>query len=104
MMMSEFIERTGFEPTAEEYEKIEDAYYRFDGSKDEFCKNWLAEGGILKAAQARAEKISQLRSELLELDHANRMETDGIAFTPSRKGFLSLHPQRGPYPETEPRQ
>ena len=76
MMMSEFIERTGFEPTAEEYEKIEDAYYRFDGSKDEFCKNWLAEGGILKAAQARAEKISQLRSELLELDHANRMETD----------------------------
>lgn len=26
MMMSEFIERTGFEPTADEYAKIEEAY------------------------------------------------------------------------------
>lgn len=80
MMMSEFIELTGFEPTAEEYEEIEDAYYHFDGSKDDFCKNWLADGGILKAAQARAEKINQLRSELLELDHANRMETDDYEY------------------------
>lgn len=76
MMISEFVERTGFEPMPEEYEQIEDAYYHFDGSKDDFCKSWLAGGGILKAAQARAEKISQLRSELLELDRANRMETD----------------------------
>lgn len=76
MMMSEFVERTGFEPMPDEYEKIEEGYYHFDGSKDDFCKSWLAGGGILKAAQARAEKISQLRSELLELDRANRMETD----------------------------
>lgn len=26
MMMSEFIDRTGFEPTAKEYTKIEEAY------------------------------------------------------------------------------
>ena len=26
MMMSEFIDRTGFEPTAKEYAKIEEAY------------------------------------------------------------------------------
>lgn len=38
MMMSEFIERTGFEPTASEYAKIEEAYYDFNGNKDEFCK------------------------------------------------------------------
>ena len=76
MMISEFVERTGFKPMPEEYEQIEDAYYHFDGSKDDFCKSWLAGGGILKAAQARAEKINQLRSELLELDRANRMETD----------------------------
>ena len=76
MMMSEFVERTGFEPMPDEYEKIEEEYYHFDGSKDDFCKSWLADSGILKAAQARAEKISQLRSELLELDRANRMETD----------------------------
>ena len=34
MMMNEFIERTGIEPTAEEYNEIEEAYYKFDGDKD----------------------------------------------------------------------
>ncbi len=29
MMMSEFTARTGFEPTCEEYQKIEKAYHRF---------------------------------------------------------------------------
>lgn len=37
MMISEFIERTGFEPTYDEYQKIEEAYYGFAGSKDAFC-------------------------------------------------------------------
>ena len=34
MMLSEFVERTGFEPLPFEYEKIEEAYYNFDGDKD----------------------------------------------------------------------
>ena len=38
MMMSEFIDRTGFEPTAKEYAKIEEAYYDFDGDKDAFVR------------------------------------------------------------------
>ena len=37
MMISEFIERTGFEPTAREYAKIEIAYYDLHGNIDEFC-------------------------------------------------------------------
>ena len=41
MMISEFIERTGFEPTASEYAKIEKAYYDFNGNKDEFCKAFV---------------------------------------------------------------
>lgn len=41
MMMSEFIDRTGVEPTYEEYHYIEESYYEFDGNKDEFCKQWL---------------------------------------------------------------
>lgn len=41
MMMSEFAERTGFEPSNEEYRYIEESYYEFDGNKDEFCKAWL---------------------------------------------------------------
>ena len=40
MMMNEFIERTGFEPTAEEYAEIEEQYYSFDGDKDAFCEHW----------------------------------------------------------------
>lgn len=33
MLMSEFIERTGFTPTYEEYQEIEEAYYNFDGNR-----------------------------------------------------------------------
>lgn len=40
MMKSEFIERTGYEPSAEEYHYIEESYYEFPGNKDEFCKQW----------------------------------------------------------------
>ena len=48
MMISEFIERTGFEPTASEYAKIEKAYYDFNGNKDEFCKAFVKNGGEKK--------------------------------------------------------
>lgn len=58
MMISEFIERTGFEPTAEEYAKIEDAYYDYDGDKDAFCRAFVEQGGELKIYKARAEELS----------------------------------------------
>lgn len=74
MMMSEFIDRTGLEPTAEEYEKIEEEYYNFDGDKDAFCADWLAQGGIMRCCKARAQKIEQLNSKILEIEHQNRIE------------------------------
>lgn len=74
MMMSEFIERTGFEPTAEEYEKIEEEYYNFNGDKDAFCADWLAQGGIMRCCKARAQKIAQLNSKILEIEHQSRIE------------------------------
>lgn len=40
MMKSEFIERTGFEPTEAEYREIEAEYMGCDIDKDEFCKTW----------------------------------------------------------------
>jgi len=43
MMISEFIERTGYQPDAREYRAIERAYYDFDGDKDAFCAHWLKE-------------------------------------------------------------
>lgn len=74
MMMSEFIERTGFEPTYEEYQEIEEAYYNFDGNKDEFCTKWLADGGVMNTCRARAKKIDRLNSKILELDRSNRQD------------------------------
>ena len=66
MMMSEFIDRTGFEPTAKEDAKIEEAYYDFDGDKDAFCKAFVKDGGARKLCKARAAEIDRLNSLLLE--------------------------------------
>lgn len=68
MMMSEFVERTGFQPTADEYEQIESAYYNFDGDKDAFCKAFVEQGGELKIYKARADEIARLRSQMLEVE------------------------------------
>lgn len=68
MMMSEFIERTGFEPTYEEYAEIEEAYYRFSGNKDEFCKRFVENGGVQRVYADRVHKIAQLRSKMVEME------------------------------------
>ena len=68
MMMSEFIERTGFEPTADEYAKIEEAYYNFDGDKNAFCKAFVDGHGVSRICRARADEIARLRSMMLETE------------------------------------
>ena len=66
MMMSEFTERTGYEPTYEEYSLIEESYYNFDGNKDEFCKQWLKDkrNGYWDKEMALLKKIADLEAEL----------------------------------------
>ncbi len=76
MMISEFIERTGFEPTASEYVKIEKAYYDFNGNKDEFCKAFVKNGGEKKIYKARAEEIAQLKSQLVEMEKQHKTEME----------------------------
>lgn len=68
MMMSEFIDRTGFEPTASEYERIEKAYYDFNGDKDAFCKAFVKDSGEKKICKARAAEIQRLKSQMIELE------------------------------------
>ena len=68
MMMSEFIERTGFHPLTFEYEKIEEAYYNFNGDKDAFCRAFVEGGGEKKIYQARAAEIDRLNGKILEMD------------------------------------
>lgn len=49
MMMSEFTERTGINPTSEEYSVIEEMYYEFDGDKNAFCKDFTENNRMIKA-------------------------------------------------------
>ena len=70
MMLSEFVERTGFEPLPFEYEKIEEAYYNFNGDKDAFCKAFVEGDGERKIYQARAAEIDRLNGKILEMDKA----------------------------------
>ena len=74
MMMSEFIERTGFQPMAQEYAKIEEAYYNFDGDKDAFCRAFVKADGEKQVYQARAAEIDRLNSRILELDKSAKKD------------------------------
>ena len=95
MMMSEFIERTGFEPTGEEYRAIEEEYMGGTDDKDTFCKNWKKNGGIQRLTRLRARKIEQLESNLrvAEKERAyyreerNKLRTD---FNDAKKMIANL--------------
>ena len=76
MMMSEFIERTGFQPLPFEYEKIEAAYYDFDGDKDAFCRAFVEAGGEKKVYQARAAEIDRLNGKILEMDRDSKRDSE----------------------------
>ncbi len=82
MMRSEFIERTGFEPTADEYSEIEEEYYGFDGDKDAYCKQWKKNGGIERLMRRRATRIEELERELAKKDDLfnKRTESDNIRY------------------------
>lgn len=76
MMKSEFIERTGFEPTEAEYREIEAEYMGCDIDKDEFCKTWKKQGGIQRLMRLRARRIEELEAELIkEKNDYDRMDT-----------------------------
>ena len=68
MMKSEFIERTGFEPTAEEYKEIEAEYLGCDIDKDQFCEQWKKQGGAERLMRRRAYRIEELEAEVANKD------------------------------------
>lgn len=75
MMKSEFIERTGFEPTEAEYREIEAEYMGCDIDKDKFCKTWKKQGGIQRLMRLRARRIEELEAELVkEKNDHDRMD------------------------------
>lgn len=74
MMLHEFTDLTGFEPSPEEYTEIEEQYYAFDGDKRAFCKHFVQSGGIQKVYDRRLETIERLRSQQVEVEK-NLMQT-----------------------------
>lgn len=82
MMRSEFIERTGFEPTAAEYEEIENEYMGTDIDKDEFCKMWKKQGGAERLMRIRARRIEELEAEVQrrarEYDELDRIRCESL--------------------------
>lgn len=78
MMLSEFVERTGFRPTHDEYARIEADYYEFNGDKDAYCRSFVKQNRAQDFYDARASYIEELESQLLEADKAHKAELDGI--------------------------
>lgn len=62
MMYNEFVERTHYNPTIEEYEVIEESYYDFDGNKDDFCKQWVKD-----KKSGRWDREYKLRKQIVDL-------------------------------------
>lgn len=76
MTLGEFIERTGFDPTAEEFNKIAEDYYHFDGDAEAFCKDFVENHRDRDYYIARADEIARLKGQILELDKQFRTECD----------------------------
>ena len=74
MMLHEFTDLTGFEPSTEEYAEIEEQYYAFDGDKKAFCNSFVRNGGAQKIYDKRLETIEHLRSTMMETEK-NLMQT-----------------------------
>lgn len=68
MLVSEFIDRTGYRPSAEEYAEIEQAYYVFDGDKDAYCRAWCKanphKAGTYFAAIKEQERVGKVFDRL----------------------------------------
>lgn len=70
MLVSEFIDRTGYQPTAEEYAEIEKEYYHFKGDKDQFCRAWSKENpskaGTLWATIKEQQRLGKVFDKVAE--------------------------------------
>lgn len=73
MLISEFIDRTGFRPTEDYYHtEVEPEYNRSNLDKDAWCKQWKKNGGIQKAYDALKEQVANEYANVLSLESKNR--------------------------------
>ncbi len=76
MLMSEFIERTNFYPSFDEYRALEEMYYHFEGDKDAFCEefNKNKEAMMNRAREIAVQMFVQERERLLSTLHKAEMK------------------------------
>lgn len=68
MLISEFIDRTGFRPTEDYYHTvIEPEYNRSNLDKDAWCKQWKKDGGIQQAYDAMCHQAGNDYCQVLTL-------------------------------------
>ena len=80
MLISEFIDRTGFRPTEDYYHTvIEPDYNASNLDKDAWCKQWKKNGGIQKAYDALKEQAANEYANVLSLESKNRELSKMIA-------------------------
>ena len=73
MLISEFIDRTGFRPTEDYYHTvIEPEYNASDLEKDAWCNQWKKNGGIQKAYDALKKQAANEYANILSLESKNR--------------------------------
>lgn len=69
MLISEFIDRTGFRPTENYYHTvIEPEYMKSYLDKDAWCKQWKRQGGIQKAYNALREQADEEYARVIDLE------------------------------------
>ena len=72
MLISEFIDRTGFRPTEDYYHTvIEPEYNASNLDKDAWCKQWKKNGGIQKAYDALKEQAANEYDNVQSLKSKN---------------------------------
>ena len=64
MTQQEFTQRTGFYPTAEQFQAIHAAYMDSDKDKDTWCKEWKRNGGVEEYSKATAVEIATLHNDI----------------------------------------
>lgn len=67
MTQQEFTQRTGFFPTASQFDAINAEYMATDIDKDTFCKEWKRKGGILEMSRESAQYVATLEMKLREI-------------------------------------
>ena len=75
MLLQEFSDRTGFYPSADLYQVIEQHYLASELDKDEFCKHYCENNaGLAEKIQIETDMVARKKTEMLECERTKTRE------------------------------